>query len=107
MTVFAPMVDKHTRPGSPLVAAAPGSPSLARVPVRPLPLLLGAVRDEGQQAALALYRAHQAQFASQESIKRELLPSLLSKLLGPSLGTRDLLRDAVYRSGSLPVMLQI
>ena len=54
-------------------------------------------KHEGQQAALAHYRAHQAQFASEESIKRELLPGLLSKLLGPSIGARDLLRDAVYR----------
>ena len=67
ISMFGPMVDNHTRVGSPLVQRHPADlrASGAAV-VRPLPMLLSATRDEGLAAAAELYLKNQGAFASPE-----------------------------------------
>ena len=63
--MFGPMVDNHTRTRNPLVSRHPSDlrDSGASV-LRPVPMLLGATRDEGLAAAAGLYIKNQGAFAS-------------------------------------------
>ena len=94
-TVFTPMLDNHTR-SSPLVDLLPSSLS-RRLHTRPLPILLSATQSEGLEAAARLYLENQAAFSSPSSLRRDVLPRLVTSLLGAWRGRQEALLEAVFR----------
>ena len=64
---------------------------------RPIPILLGATQNEGLESAARLYLHNQAAFASPDSLKREVLPRLLTSFLGRWRGQQPALLEAVHR----------
>ena len=94
-TVFTPMLDNHTR-SSPLVDRDPATMS-SRLHTRSIPILLSATHNEGLEAAARLYQENQAGFSSPASLRRDVLPRLVTSLLGAWRGRQEALLEAVFR----------
>ena len=93
-TVFTPMLDNHTR-SSPLVDTEPSSSR--RLHTRSVPILLSATQSEGLEAAARLYLDNQAAFTAPASLRRDVLPRLVTSLLGAWRGRQEALLEAVFR----------
>ena len=94
-TVFTPMIDNHTR-SSALVDTDP-STITSRLHTRSIPILLSATHNEGLEAAARLYLDNQAAFTSPSSLRKDVLPRLVTSLLGAWRGRQEALLEAVFR----------
>ena len=95
-SVFVPMVDNHTR-RSPLVEKDPLSLDSTSLNGRPMPMMLGAVSNEGLEAAAKLYLKNQGYFASSDQFNKKVLPPLMKSLFGNWKGRQPELKEAIYR----------
>ena len=90
------MVDNHTR-RSPLVERDPQSIDQSFA-IRPIPILLGASKDEGLEAAAKIYLEKQMHFSSTEKFLKHVLMPLMKTLFGYWKGSQSELIEAIDRS---------